>query len=182
MVITLLSPLLEKAYLGIFTGLSRSAILDSVEASLERLQTQYIDLLQIHHFDPATPIEETMETLHDLVKSSKVRYIGACSMWAYQFARMQFTAESRRWTKFISMQNNYSLLYREEEREMIPFCQATGVGLIPVCFTVSSSVNNLRLTRSIVQAFGERCSCQTIEQIRPNPSFKRLGFGSRGRL
>lgn len=79
-----------------------------------------------------------METLHDLIKSSKVRYIGACSMWAYQFAMMQFTAERHGWTKFVSMQNNYSLLYREEEREMMPFCQLTGVGLIPVCFAGSN--------------------------------------------
>lgn len=92
----------------------------------------YIDLLQIHRFDPHTPQEETMEALHDLVKSGKVRYIGASSMWAVQFAQMQFTAEKHGWTKFISMQNHYNLLYREEEREMNRFCNDTGVGLIPV--------------------------------------------------
>jgi aryl-alcohol dehydrogenase-like predicted oxidoreductase len=113
-------------------GLSRQAIFAAVEASLARLDTPYIDLLQIHRFDPLVPIEETMEALHDLVKSGKVRYIGASSMWATQFARMQFVAEKHGWTKFVSMQNHYNLLYREEEREMNRFCDDTGVGLIPV--------------------------------------------------
>lgn len=112
-------------------GLSRAAIFAQVEASLERLETNYIDLLQIHRFDPNTPGEETMEALHDLVRSGKVRYIGASSMWTYQFATLQHIAERNGWTKFISMQNHYSLLYREEEREMIKFCNETGVGLIP---------------------------------------------------
>ena len=113
-------------------GLSRQAIFAAVEASLARLDTPYIDLLQIHRFDSLVPIEETMEALHDLVKSGKVRYIGASSMWATQFARMQFVAEKHGWTKFVSMQNHYNLLYREEEREMNRFCDDTGVGLIPV--------------------------------------------------
>jgi aryl-alcohol dehydrogenase-like predicted oxidoreductase len=112
-------------------GLSRSAIFNAVNASLKRLDTDYIDLLQIHRFDPNTPIEETMEALHDLVRSGKVRYIGASSMWAVEFAEMQFVAEKRGWTKFVSMQNQYNLLYREEEREMNRFCNRTGVGLIP---------------------------------------------------
>ncbi|KAI1002424.1 Aldo-keto reductase [Podosphaera aphanis] len=120
----------SKDYVNQF-GLSRQAIFNAVNASLARLNTDYIDLLQIHRFDPKTPIAETMEALHDLVRSGKVRYIGASSMWATQFAQMQFTAESRGWTKFISMQNQYSLLYREEEREMNRFCNETGVGLIP---------------------------------------------------
>tara|TARA_R110002003_G_scaffold232_11_gene16808 strand:+ start:4532 stop:5119 length:588 start_codon:yes stop_codon:yes gene_type:complete len=113
-------------------GLSRQAIFNAVNASLRRLDTDYVDLLQIHRFDPNTPIEETMEALHDLIKSGKVRYIGASSMWAVQFAQMQFVAEKNGWTKFISMQNHYNLLYREEEREMNRFCNDTGVGLIPV--------------------------------------------------
>ena len=113
-------------------GLSRAAIFNAVNKSLQRLGTDYIDLLQIHRFDPTTPIEETMEALHDLIKSGKVRYIGASSMWAVQFAQMQFVAEKNGWTKFISMQNHYNLLYREEEREMNRFCNDTGVGLIPV--------------------------------------------------
>ncbi|KAL9607922.1 MAG: hypothetical protein Q9167_007211 [Letrouitia subvulpina] len=112
-------------------GLSRTAIFSAVDASLKRLATPYIDLLQIHRFDRTVPPEETMSALHDLVASGKVRYIGASSMWAYQFATLQFVAERHGWTKFVSMQNCYSLLYREEEREMIRFCNETGVGLIP---------------------------------------------------
>ncbi|PGH14858.1 hypothetical protein AJ80_05784 [Polytolypa hystricis UAMH7299] len=120
----------SKDYVNQF-GLSRQAIFNAVNDSLKRLDMDYIDLFQIHRYDPFTPIEETMEALHDLVKSGKVRYIGASSMWTYQFAQMQFCAEKNGWTKFVSMQNNYSLLYREEEREMIKFCNDTGVGLIP---------------------------------------------------
>ncbi|KAH7103172.1 voltage-gated potassium channel subunit beta-2 [Auriculariales sp. MPI-PUGE-AT-0066] len=111
-------------------GLSRKHILDAVDASVARLGT-YIDVLQIHRFDPDVPAEEIMEALHDVVKSGKVRYIGASSMFVHQFATLQFTAEKHGWTKFISMQNYYNLIYREEEREMIPFCNNTGVGLIP---------------------------------------------------
>jgi len=113
------------------SGLSRAAIFNAVDASLERLQTSFIDLLQIHRFDPETPIDETMKALHDLVQSGKVRYIGASSMRAYQFSEMNYVAEKNGWTKFISMQNEYSLIYREEEREMIPYCLAHGIGLIP---------------------------------------------------
>lgn len=112
-------------------GLSRQGILAAVNASLARLDTPYIDLLQIHRFDKTVPVEETMKALHDLVESGKVHYIGASSMWAYQFATMQFVAEKNGWTKFVSMQNVYNLLYREEEREMNKFCLETGVGLIP---------------------------------------------------
>ena len=112
-------------------GLSRQAIFQAVDASLGRLDTPYLDLLQIHRFDKTVPVEETMSALHDLVKMGKVRYIGASSMYAYQFATMQFAAQQHGWTKFVSMQNHYNLLYREEEREMNPFCDQTGVGLIP---------------------------------------------------
>ncbi|RDW92623.1 alcohol dehydrogenase-6 [Coleophoma crateriformis] len=112
-------------------GLSRAAIFKAVDASLKRLGTDYIDLLQIHRYDPTVPPEETMKALHDLVQSGKVNYIGASSMWTYQFARMQFIAEKNGWTKFVSMQNRYSLCYREEEREMNKFCNETGVGLLP---------------------------------------------------
>ncbi|PVI00649.1 Aldo/keto reductase [Periconia macrospinosa] len=112
-------------------GLSRAAIFNAVEASLRRLDTTYIDVLQIHRFDPTTPIAETMSALQDLVVSGKVRYIGASSMWATQFARMQHYAEQRGWAKFVSMQNLYNLSYREEEREMNRYCNETGVGLIP---------------------------------------------------
>ncbi|TVY15070.1 Aldo-keto reductase dtxS3 [Lachnellula arida] len=112
-------------------GLSRGAIFKAVNASLKRLGTDYIDLLQIHRYDPSVPPAETMKALHDLVESGKVHYIGASSMWTYQFASLQFTAEKHGWTKFVSMQNRYNLLYREEEREMMRFCKETGVGVIP---------------------------------------------------
>ncbi|KAI1858752.1 uncharacterized protein JN550_012502 [Neoarthrinium moseri] len=112
-------------------GLSRSAILAAVEGSLKRLGTTYIDVLQIHRYDHETPPEETMKVLHELIEAGKVRYIGASSMWATQFAQLQFTAEKNGWTKFVSMQNYYNLCYREEEREMIRFCKETGVGIIP---------------------------------------------------
>lgn len=110
-------------------GLSRAAIFNAADASLNRLGTDYIDLLQIHRYDSSVKPEETMKALHDLVQSGKVRYIGASSMWTYQFATLQFTAEKHGWTKFISMQNQYNLRYREEEREMNKFCKETGVGL-----------------------------------------------------
>lgn len=113
------------------SGLSRKRIMAAVDASLKRLGVDHIDLYQIHRFDPRAPVEETMEALHDIVKAGKVRYLGASSMWAWQFATMQFAAERHGWTKFVSMQNHYNLAYREEEREMIPFCRATGVGLMP---------------------------------------------------
>ncbi|CAO1601847.1 hypothetical protein XANCAGTX0491_005483 [Xanthoria calcicola] len=114
-----------------WTGLSRGAIMKAVEASLKRLGTEYIDLLQVHRFDPTVSPAETMKALHDLVQMGKVHYIGASSMWTYQFASMQFMAEKNGWTKFISMQNCYHLCYREEEREMNKFCNETGVGIIP---------------------------------------------------
>jgi aryl-alcohol dehydrogenase-like predicted oxidoreductase len=111
-------------------GLSRKHVFDAVEASVGRLGT-YLDVLQIHRLDKSTSKEEIMEALHDVVKSGNVRYIGASSMRATEFAQLQFTAEKNHWTKFISMQNFYNLIYREEEREMIPFCNDTGIGLIP---------------------------------------------------
>ena len=113
------------------SGLSRKRIFAAVDASLQRLGLDYIDLYQIHRWDNTTPIEETMEALHDVVKSGKVRYIGASSMWAWQFAKAQHTARTHGWTPFISMQNHYNLVYREEEREMIPLCRDMGVALIP---------------------------------------------------
>jgi aryl-alcohol dehydrogenase-like predicted oxidoreductase len=112
-------------------GLSRKAVMTEVEHSLRRLGTDYIDLYQIHRFDRRTPIEETLEALHDVVRSGKVRYIGASSMYAWQFAKAQETARANGWTPFVSMQNHYNLIYREEEREMIPLCLDQGVGVIP---------------------------------------------------
>ena len=112
-------------------GLSRKYIFSAIDASLRRLGTDYVDLYQIHRWDPHTPIEETMEALHDVVKAGKARYIGASSMWAWQFARAQQVATENGWTRFATMQNHYNLAYREEEREMIPLCRHQGVGLIP---------------------------------------------------
>ncbi len=112
-------------------GLSRKHILDSIDRSLERLQMDYVDLYQVHRWDYETPIEETMEALNDVVRSGKARYIGASSMYAWQFAKALHTAEKYGWTKYVSMQNHYNLVYREEEREMIPLCIDQGIGLIP---------------------------------------------------
>lgn len=111
-------------------GLSRKAIMSEVDKSLKRLGTDYIDLYQIHRWDYETPIEETMEALHDLVKMGKVRYIGASAMYAWQFSKAQYTAEMNGWTKFCTMQDTYNLLYREEEREMHPLCKDQGVGVV----------------------------------------------------
>jgi aryl-alcohol dehydrogenase-like predicted oxidoreductase len=124
-------------------GLSRKAILAEIDNSLSRLGTDYVDLYQIHRWDYDTPIEETLEALHDVVKAGKARYIGASSMYSWQFARALCLAESNGWTRFVSMQNHYNLLYREEEREMLPLCVDQGVGVIPW-----SPLARGRLTRS----------------------------------
>jgi 1-deoxyxylulose-5-phosphate synthase len=112
-------------------GLSRKHVLSAIDASLQRLEMDYVDLYQIHRWDPLTPIEETMEALHDVVRAGKARYIGASSMYAWQFARAQHVAERNGWTKFVSMQNHLNLIYREEEREMLPLCIEDGIGVIP---------------------------------------------------
>jgi 1-deoxyxylulose-5-phosphate synthase len=112
-------------------GLSRVHIMAAIDASLKRLGTDYVDLYQIHRWDSSTPIEETLEALHDVVKSGKARYIGASSMYAWQFAKSLYLADLHGWTRFVSMQNHYNLVYREEEREMIPLCRSRGIGLIP---------------------------------------------------
>lgn len=112
-------------------GLSRVHIFQAIDASLRRLGTDYVDLYQIHRLDPDTPIEETLEALHDIVKMGKARYIGASSMYAWQFAKSLYLADLHGWTRFVSMQDHYNLVYREEEREMLPLCQAEGVGVIP---------------------------------------------------
>src|SRR5262245_10170058 len=123
-------------------GLSRKAILAEVDASLRRLGTDYIDLYQIHRWDRNTPIEETVEALHDIVKAGKARYVGASSMYAWQFSKALYTAELRGWTRFVSMQNHYNLLYREQEREMLPLCADQRIAVIPW-----SPVARGRLTR-----------------------------------
>jgi len=112
-------------------GLSRKAIFRQIDASLSRLGTDYVDLYQIHRWDYRTPIEETLEALHDVVKSGKARYIGASSMWAWQFSKALYAARQRSWTPFVSMQNHYNLLYREEEREMMPLCVDQNIAVIP---------------------------------------------------
>src|SRR5436305_8561785 len=112
-------------------GLSRKHILAAIDASLKRLGVDWVELYQIHRWDPETPIEETLEALHDVVKAGKARHIGASSMWAWQFAKALYTADLHGWTRFMSMQNHYNLLYREEEREMLPLCADQGIGVIP---------------------------------------------------
>jgi aryl-alcohol dehydrogenase (NADP+) len=112
-------------------GLSRKHIHHAIDDSLRRLQMDYVDLYQIHRFDPSTPMEETLEALQDVVRAGKALYVGASSMWVWQLAKMLHLAGQRNWPRFVTMQNHYNLLYREEEREMIPFCRAEGIGLIP---------------------------------------------------
>ncbi|WP_375492984.1 aldo/keto reductase [uncultured Jatrophihabitans sp.] len=112
-------------------GLSRKAIFAAIDASLQRLGTDYVDLYQIHRWDPTVPIEETLEALHDVVKAGKARYIGASSMWAWQFAKALHTSDAHGWTRFTTMQDHYNLLNREEEREMLPLCADEGIGVIP---------------------------------------------------
>ncbi|WP_309572755.1 aldo/keto reductase [Deinococcus sp.] len=123
-------------------GLSRKAIMSEIDHSLRRLDTDYVDLYQIHRWDEGTPIEETMEALHDVVKAGKARYIGASAMWAWQFQKALHVAEQHGWTRFVSMQDHLNLLYREEEREMLPLCRAEGIGVIPY-----SPLASGRLTR-----------------------------------
>ena len=123
-------------------GLSRKAILSEIDNSLKRLETDYVDLYQIHRWDYETPIEETMEALNDIVRAGKVRYLGASAMWAWQFQKALYTAEKHGWTRFVSMQNHYNLMYREEEREMLPLCREEGIGAIPY-----SPLASGRLTR-----------------------------------
>jgi aryl-alcohol dehydrogenase-like predicted oxidoreductase len=112
-------------------GLSRKHLFNAIDGSLSRLGVDYVDLYQIHRFDRETPVEETLEALHDIVKAGKVRYIGASSMFAWQFMKMLAVADVHRWTRFVSMQNHYNLVYREEEREMLPLCREEGIGVIP---------------------------------------------------
>jgi aryl-alcohol dehydrogenase-like predicted oxidoreductase len=135
------------------SGLSRKAVMEQIDASLRRLDTDYVDLYQIHRFDPETLIEETMEALHDVVKAGKVRYIGASSMWAWQFATMQHAAQTNGWTRFVSMQDQYSLLQREEEREMFGLLAHQGVGSMPW-----SPLSGGKLTRPWGEASSRRAA------------------------
>ncbi|WP_437618691.1 aldo/keto reductase [Sorangium sp. So ce1151] len=140
-------------------GLSRKAILSEVDKSLKRLGTDYIDLYQIHRWDPGTPIEETMEALHDVVRAGKVRYLGASAMRAYQFLKALNAAERHGWTRFVSMQNHLNLIYREEEREMLPLCQEEGIGVIPY-----SPLAGGRLTRDWSETTAREQSDQVLHQ------------------
>jgi len=144
------------------SGLSHKAILEQIDASLGRLGTDYVDLYQIHRFDPETPVEETMEALHDVVKAGKARYIGASSMWAWQFAKMQHAAERHGWTRFVAMQNQYSLMQREEEREMFGLLADQGVGSIPW-----SPLAKGRLTRPWEQNTTQRAESDPLQSRYP---------------
>jgi 1-deoxyxylulose-5-phosphate synthase len=149
-------------------GLSRKAIMTGIDASLARLGTDYVDLYQIHRWDPTVPIEETLEALHDVVKAGKARYIGASSMYAWQFSKALCLSGARGWTRFATMQNHYNLLYREEEREMLPLCADQGIGVIPW-----SPLARGRLTRdwdagtarSATDAFGQSLYAAEDRQI-----------------
>jgi 1-deoxyxylulose-5-phosphate synthase len=138
------------------SGLSRKAILEQIDASLTRLGTDYVDLYQIHRFDPDTPVEETMEALHDIVKAGKVRYLGASSMYAWQFAKLQHAADLGGWTRFVAMQNQYNLLRRQDERELMAMCADTGVGLVPY-----SPQGKGRLARP----WGEQSTRSTVDHV-----------------
>jgi aryl-alcohol dehydrogenase-like predicted oxidoreductase len=137
-------------------GLSRKAILEQIDTSLARLATDYVDLYQIHRFDPDTPVEETMEALHDVVKAGKVRYIGASSMYAWQFAKLQHAADLGGWTRFVSMQNQYNLLRRQDEPELMAMCADMGVGLVPY-----SPQGKGRLARP----WGEQSPRSTVDKV-----------------
>jgi len=150
-------------------GLSRKALFESVDQSLRRLGTDYIDLYQIHRFDHETPIEETMEALHDIVKSGRVRYLGASSMEAWRFAKMQQVAKENGWTRFVSMQPQVNLVYREEEREMIPLCLDQGVGVIPWSPLARGMLTrdwSEKTTRSETDQFSKMIYDKTAEQDR----------------
>ena len=150
-------------------GLSRKAIMAEIDASLKRLGTDYIDLYQIHRFDHEVPIEETLEALHDVVKAGKARYIGASSMYAWQFATMLHVSEANGWTRFATMQNYLNLLYREEEREMLPLCEAEGIGVIPWSPLARGRLTrdwNDQTGRSKTDEFGKTLYAHTVEADR----------------
>lgn len=143
------------------SGLSRKAILSEIDQSLKRLGTDYVDLYQIHRWDYQTPIEETMEALHDVVKAGKARYIGASAMFAWQFQKALYVAEKHNWTRFVSMQNHLNLIYREEEREMLPLCRAENIGVIPY-----SPLASGRLTRDLAAERTLRSETDRIARLK----------------
>ncbi|TCB10598.1 aldo/keto reductase [Rhizobium leguminosarum bv. viciae] len=157
-------------------GLSRAAILTEIDNSLRRLGTDYVDLYQIHRFDPFTPVEETMQALNDVVRAGKARYIGASSMWAWQFSKLQHAAEVNGWTKFVSMQNQVSLTYREEEREMLPLCDDQGIAVLPWSplaggkltrpwGTETKRATTDRYNKSMYQKTGDRDVVEAVEAL-----------------
>ena len=150
-------------------GLSRKAIFTEIEASLRRLGTDYVDLYQIHRWDYSTPIEETLEALHDVVKSGKARYLGASSMYAWQFSKALHLARRHGWTPFVSMQNHYNLLYREEEREMMPLCSAERIGVVPWSPLARGRLTrdwNTETTRARTDVYGNKLYVSTVEADR----------------
>jgi 1-deoxyxylulose-5-phosphate synthase len=149
-------------------GLSRKAILSEIDHSLTRLGVDYVDLYQIHRWDPATPIEETMEALADVVRAGKARYIGASSMFSWQFAKALFTADAHGWPRFVTMQNHYNLLYREEEREMLPLCADQGIGVLPWSPLARGRLARpwgTQTTRSDTDEFGKKLYVEGDEQV-----------------
>ena len=161
-------------------GLSRKAIMSEIDASLRRLGTDYVDLYQIHRWDHRTPIEETVEALHDVVKAGKARYVGASSMFAWQFAKALFTADLHGWTRFVSMQDHYNLLHREEEREMLPLCEDQGIGVLPWSPLARGKLTrdwDEATTRSETDAFGQ----QPLRHVGVGPGDRQAGGRGRGR-
>jgi len=151
------------------SGLSRKAVLEQIDASLRRLDTDYVDLYQIHRFDPETPVEETMEALHDVVKAGKVRYLGASSMYAWQFSKALHVARQNGWTPFVSMQNYYNLLYREEEREMLPLCADARIAVLPWSPLARGRLTrpwNTKTARTETDPFGKSLYAATEESDR----------------
>ena len=158
-------------------GLSRKAIMCEIDNSLRRLGTDYVDLYQIHRWDPYTPVEETLEALHDVVKAGKARYIGASSMHAWQFSKALYTSERHGWTRFVTMQNHYNLLYREEEREMLPLCADRGIGVIPWSPLARGRLTrdwDVTSARSGTDEFGKRLYQDgTVISSKPSPASPR---------
>jgi aryl-alcohol dehydrogenase (NADP+) len=148
-------------------GLSRKHIFAAVDASLRRLGTDYVDLYQIHRFDEDTPVEETLEALHDIVRAGKARYLGASSMPAWRFAKMLYSADANGWTRFVAMQNHYNLMYREEEREMIPLCLDQGIGLLPwspLARGFLAGKNRPRTVRAATDTYGHQLYGEEVDE------------------
>ena len=157
------------------SGLSRSHILYSIDQSLRRLGVDYVDLYQIHRYDPETPLEETLEALNDLVRAGKVRYIGASSMYAWQFVKALYLADLHGWTRFVSMQNHYNLVYREEEREMIPLCREEGIGVIPWSPLARGLLAGNRQTVSTGPTIRSRSDGYSVSLYNNEDDFKVVG-------